>query len=625
MDINFLKQTVFKTVDFTFDGEIEFFDFDGVKVEYDGKIARIGAKSKNTFARGLFLLCMNISEGKTEINIEEKKHFDNLIFFLDCSRNGVMRVSAVKKYIDIIASLGFDALMLYTEDTYEIEGRPRFGYLRGRYSTEEIKEIVAYGEKFDIDVMPCIQTLGHMEQYLKWSNSCGPDYTGEKIGKIRDTKDVLLCGEEETYKFIEDAIKACREAYKTKTIHIGMDEAGGVGRGRYLAKNGLHSSFDIMQKHLNRVVEICKKYDFKPMIWSDMYFRIASGGGYYKYDFTFPEWIKESMPDNVEIVYWDYYSDDPKRYNNMIKKHYELSDNISFAGAIASSNELLPRFEYSYNNSITGLKSCIENNIKTVILTTWGDDGNETNAYKLQPMIPVYSEYCYKGETCTEEDIHKASEFLTKIKFSDAKDMSDFTFIKPDPYLAEWRAKNGGGTDFLPGKRLFYADVLYDMSIRYPSCDEVIERYAAYADKMLKLYEKGDKNKDDYRYSYLLYKIGSKKAELVKNLRKAYKEGNREYLEKVCREILPQIKAWHEEFAHIQHEQWLKVYKPFGLEVLDYRHGGVIARLQYAMDTIKKYLDGELEEIAELNEDIVINEESHPSMVNVLITPTGMI
>ena len=29
MDTNFIKETVFKTVDFTFDGEIEFLDFDG--------------------------------------------------------------------------------------------------------------------------------------------------------------------------------------------------------------------------------------------------------------------------------------------------------------------------------------------------------------------------------------------------------------------------------------------------------------------------------------------------------------------------------------------------------------------------------------------------------------------
>jgi len=167
MDTNFIKEAVFKTVDFTFDGEIDFFDFDGVKVEYDGKCARIGAKKKNTYARGLFLLAMNISEGKNQISIEEKKHFDDLIFFLDCSRNGVMRVASVKKYIEIIASLGFDALMLYTEDTYEIEGRPRFGYLRGRYTKEEIQEIVAYGEKFDIEISSEFLVVASNLLYIK--------------------------------------------------------------------------------------------------------------------------------------------------------------------------------------------------------------------------------------------------------------------------------------------------------------------------------------------------------------------------------------------------------------------------------------------------------------------------
>lgn len=623
MDINFIKETVFKAVDFSYDGEIEFFDFDGVKVEYNGKKARIGAKSKNTFARGLFLLAMNIADGRKRVNIEEKKHFDDLIFFLDCSRNGVMRVSSVKKYIEIIASLGFDGLMLYTEDTYEIEGRPRFGYLRGRYSKEEIQEMVAYGEKLGIELMPCIQTLGHLEQYIKWSNSGGPDYTNEKIGLIRDTEKVLLCEEEETYKFIEDEIKACRAAYKTKTIHIGMDEADGLGRGRYLAKYGLQNRFEIMQKHLKRVVEICEKYGFKPMIWSDMYFRLGTGG-YYRWNFDFPEGLKESMPD-VDIVYWDYYADNSDRYDNMIKKHYELADEISFAGAIATWYGFLPPHDYSYLNSVTALKSCLKHNVKRVILTTWGDDGNETNAFLARPLLSVYSEYCYKGESCTKDDIKKASEFLTKISFSDARLMGNFNFVTVNPYLVEWRAKNGGGVDLLIGKRLFYSDILYDMSVRYDSCDEIIANYKKSAAKMAELYEKNDKNKEDYRYAYLLYRIGGKKAEIVKKLRKAYKEGNKAYLEKVCRMELPQLKAWYEEFVSVHKKQWLKDYKPFGYEVLNFRFGGVMARVDYAIATIENYLNGNIEKIEELEEEILVNEETNCVEASTLVTPSSIL
>ena len=43
---------------------------------------------------------------------------------LDMSRNAVMKVSLLKKYIDYLAAMGFNALELYTEDTFMVEGEP---------------------------------------------------------------------------------------------------------------------------------------------------------------------------------------------------------------------------------------------------------------------------------------------------------------------------------------------------------------------------------------------------------------------------------------------------------------------------------------------------------------------
>ena len=65
----------------------------------------------------------------------------NTGIMIDCSRNAVRRPETVKRIADIMSEMGFDTLMLYTEDTYEIEGHPYFGYMRGRYSAEEIRDI----------------------------------------------------------------------------------------------------------------------------------------------------------------------------------------------------------------------------------------------------------------------------------------------------------------------------------------------------------------------------------------------------------------------------------------------------------------------------------------------------
>ena len=59
--------------------------------------------------------------------------------------------------------------------------------------------------------------------------------------------------------------------------------------------------------------------------------------------------------------------------------------------------------------------------------------------------------------------------------------------------------------------------------------------------------------------------------------------------------------------------------------MLSFRFGGVMARVDYAMSVMENYLNGSLERIDELEEEILINEESHATEVRYLITPSGSI
>ena len=77
---------------------------------------------------------------------------------LDCSRNAVPNLHTLKKWVDLTASLGYNTLLLYTEDTYEVPDEPYFGYMRGRYSQAELRELDAYAKKQGMTIMPCIQT-----------------------------------------------------------------------------------------------------------------------------------------------------------------------------------------------------------------------------------------------------------------------------------------------------------------------------------------------------------------------------------------------------------------------------------------------------------------------------------
>ena len=102
----------------------------------------------------------------------ENVYLDKNGIMLDCSRNSVLNVETIKKYIRLQASLGMNTMMLYTEDTYEVPEYPYFGAFRGRYTREELKECDDYADLFGIEMVPCIQALAHLKTCLLYTSRC---------------------------------------------------------------------------------------------------------------------------------------------------------------------------------------------------------------------------------------------------------------------------------------------------------------------------------------------------------------------------------------------------------------------------------------------------------------------
>ena len=149
---------------------------------------------KNEFFRALSQIKYVIESGKS---VCETAFTTDLCFMADVSRNAVMNMASIKRMIRYMALLGYTSLMLYTEDTFEVEGYPHFGHMRGRYSKEELREVDDYAYGFGIEVIPCIQTLAHLSAALRW----------DSMRPITDTSDILLVGDEGTYAFIDAMLK----------------------------------------------------------------------------------------------------------------------------------------------------------------------------------------------------------------------------------------------------------------------------------------------------------------------------------------------------------------------------------------------------------------------------------
>ena len=553
-------------------------EYDGVYVSCDGKNAVIGYGSKVQKMRAYFILSMNLKKGSTSFEISEKPVFDTCGPMIDMSRGGVMKSDAVKDYIDRVACLGLNMLMLYTEDIYEIEGYPKFGYLRGRYTKKELKEIDDYAFEMGVELIPCIQTLGHLSNYIKWGEA----------SSFAENSAVLLPGCDETYDFIEAEIKAVRSCLRSNRIHLGMDEAIGLGRGKYLNKHGLKRPLDIFNAHLEKVLSIAGKYGYEPMIWGDMYFGSENADDYYETDGVIPDYALSSAPENTEMVFWDYYHDFYEYYDKKFIQFERFPNKTVFAGGVWTWDGFATNFEYTLRTMEPALKATIDHGIKTVIATMWANGGCETDFFKAFDALTVFSEYCYKGKNCTADDIYSASEHISGASRELIDAVSAF-------HLGRM------GADGV-GRGLFYCDPLINLLGNGLCYEETTSVYKKSIETI--------KNYPSYgfcRYYTLLFEIADTKTDMVLNLQKEYKHGNKEYIKNLAENVIPKLRTMYKEFYKLFSDNWHRHYKAIGFEMYASRFGGIDLRLEYASEKLLDYVNGKISFVEELEEEILHN------------------
>ncbi len=514
--------------------------------------------------------------------------FNYFGIMLECSRNAVPNIKFLKGYIDDIAKMGYNCLQLYTEETYELDDEPMFGYLRGRFTKDELKEINAYGKEKGVEIMPCIQTLAHLNCAVRWYPYCAHT----------DCNDILLIDDDRTYALIEKMISTMRECFDTEYIHIGMDEAHMVGLGKYLDKHGYKDRFEILTHHLRKVIEIVKKYNFKPMMWSDMFFRLANDGQYYsRKPFNFPESLFDAVPSEVALCYWDYYSKDKELYDNMFREHKRFNNEIWFAGGCWSWGGFTPSNYTSMEAHSYAIPSCKEFGVKNVLITSWGDNGHETS--KLATHASLFHVICLaKGitdVTVMDEEFKK----LFGISMQDALKLDYANEIQRHNSLFDFVGADANN----PSKYMLYNDPLmgiYDSTVNRTAQND----YKRYAKELLNYV-----NNEKFGYAFdtqqKLCDVLSIKYALGVKTRKAYLAGDKDALKKIVNKyklLNKKLIAFIDAFK----KQWFIENKPFGFEVQDARLGGLLQRLKTCSERIVAYINGEIDSIPELEQTIEV-------------------
>lgn len=528
--------------------------------------------------------------GSTAAEGKSERWLSEIGYMADCSRNAVARVDTLKKLVRQAALMGYHFIGLYLEDTLAIPEEPYFGYMRGAYTKEEIAEVVRYAAIFGVEIRPYVETLAHLNQITRY----------EHYQKFIDTDDILLAGDERTYEFLDHYLKAVSDAFPSRRVNLGMDEAHMVGLGKYLDAHGYQNRVEIIQKHLERVMEICRKYGLQPQMWSDMFFRLAFGGEYYVKDKPMTENVK--IPEGLELVYWDYYSADEEHYDDMLRQHRKMTDKVSFAGGVWKWIGFAPHNRYSAVIGKAALSSCRRNGITSVVMTGWGDNGGEASQFSILPGLFEDARLVY------EDNLPEAAFYaLTGIR---EEDYMKLDLSNPLPARKD-RVNNAG-------KFLLYNDAL--LGIFDPLAQQLASGYYedaanqlsnGYYEDVAKQLEQAVRDSSGSSLCYVLKtqaslcRVLQDKANLGMVIRTAYDAGDREKLREIAEEAIPQLLGKLDRFYQDFRKQWMSENKAFGFEVQSLRIGGLRQRILEVQQRLEEYLSGEIAEIDELEKPVL--------------------
>ncbi|XP_025976336.2 hexosaminidase D isoform X2 [Dromaius novaehollandiae] len=259
------------------------------------------------------------------------------------------RVSYVAEVLPLLRALGATGLLLEYEDTFPYAGALEPLRAQHAYSPEEIRAILGLAKAQGLDVVPLVQTFGHMEFVLKHKEF-------SHLREVKTFPNALNPHKEESRALVKamiDHIMALHE--DLKWFHIGCDEVYYLGEGeeskQWLQQQG-NTPEKLCLSHIKAVAS-CMASSYPtvtPIVWDDMLRGISE------------EALSESgVPQLVEPMIWDYAADlDVESKVLLIEKYRRCGfSKVWFASAFKGAtgvNQSLTLIGHHLKNHLQWLK-----------------------------------------------------------------------------------------------------------------------------------------------------------------------------------------------------------------------------------------------------------------------------
>jgi len=313
----------------------------------------IEAPSIDGLRYGLQTLCqLTTRSGRIPAcDILDQPDFRDRGVMLDVSRGKVPTTATLEELVDICARLRLNVLMLYIEHTFDFRQHPEIGRDSNPLDASTLLGLDAYAADRGVELVPCLQSLGHMERVLSIERYAGLAES-DRHWSVSPRRPA-------TYDLLGDLYDEFLPLFRSSRFNANCDEPFDLGQGRSAAENAKTPPGRLFTNHVSKLENLASAHGKKLMIWAD-------------FALKHPEQIP-ALPRDVVLLDWWYEADfDADRIRRLRRKGFEVWG----CPGTSSWNCLFPRVQNSVDNITRWADAGRRHGATGLLNTDWGDFGH---------------------------------------------------------------------------------------------------------------------------------------------------------------------------------------------------------------------------------------------------------
>jgi len=324
------------------------------RVSVDARAATVAARTPAGIRHGIqtLLQLVDANGGIPACEIDDAPDFARRGIMLDVSRGKVPDEETLRRLVDLCVHLKLNVLMLYVEHTFRFRRHPRIGTGASPLEAGTLRALDDYAAGRGVELVPCLQSLGHMENVLCW-----PEYAGLEETDLGWT---VSPADPATYELIGDLYGEFLPNFRSPLFNANCDEPWDLGRGRSAERAAALGPGGVYLEHVSRIRDLAARLGKRTMIWGDVVH-------------AYPERIPEIDRDLILLDWW---------YEAGIVDYERVAafarNGIEFwvCPGTSSWNSLFPRVDNSLVNIARWADAGRRHGASGLLVTDWGDFGH---------------------------------------------------------------------------------------------------------------------------------------------------------------------------------------------------------------------------------------------------------